>query len=222
MLVIIKNKISIYIFPLCLVCFGISGCVQDQKRDFFTAMQESYTDLKFDSSSYFIKNFGIAQHPEEVEGHLYWKISCDKSSLFYLSGFVRMVGDSLMLTPADKKEPFIETNSMLFDFSAPIGRYWSLYLNNSGNVLYCDSIIYTGVRYNLNDTVFSYSVYPYYFFKKNESKSYFNYSFRINVSRNKGILDIWAYDYSQTDTLFYVALYPKELIIDKRGGRLML
>ncbi len=186
-------------------------------------MQHLYSNIKIDSSSYFIKNFGLASMSQRIDDKFYWKLSCDKGSFFYLAGYLRLLNDSIVLLPLETKKISSEINEIkLFDFSAKVETGWSVLFEQEGNMLYGDSIRFLGFNERGGDSIYSFEMRPFYYYKKPNSKSYFDYWFKINTSIKKGILDITAFESYTSDTLFYCSLIPKVTFLDKREGKLRL
>jgi hypothetical protein len=217
-----KRKIRLCVAVCYLFSLTFFSCTKNVKRDFFRDMKESYSDLKIDSSSYFLKNFGIISTAREINGNFYWKMSCEKGSLFYISGFIRKIEDSIVLIPSDFNESLNFRQNKLFDFGAPVNSSWNLLFENNGNMLYGDSIVYVGSNKKYGDTVYRYVMHPFYFYKRKNDRSYFDYIFKIDISKNRGILSIITLDRNDGDTLFFTTIYPIEKIKDKRGGKLLL
>jgi hypothetical protein len=215
----IENRLWIVLNILLLVN---TGCTKNVHRYFFNNMKESYTDLKIDSSSYFIKGFGMSRSPTKVKDELYWKINCTRSAFFYLAGYLKMEDDSIVLLPIDINSNSIVKEAKLFDFGAPVNSSWSLLLDSKGNMLYGDSVSYLGANKGNEDSVFRFVLRPYYFYKKNNSKSYFSYQFIVDVTKKDGLTNITAIDLTRGDTLFYASLYPKEKVINRLGHKLIL
>jgi hypothetical protein len=217
----IKNKVYFFGILYFVMTVTILSCTKNPKRTFFKNMKRAYSDLKIDSSEYFLKDFGVSSNAEKFKGDFYWRIKCRKGSLFYLSGLIRMIDDSIILVPLDAT-PFESIQYKLFDFSAATNSSWKTLFESRGNMIYGDSIVYRSVHEEKDDSVFNFCLYPFYFYKKTNNRSYFDYMFLINITKSKGLLNIITVDSFSGDTLFYTTLYPKVKIIDKRKGELRL
>jgi hypothetical protein len=202
------------IFFIGLLTFFF-GCKDDIKRPFFTNMKPSYPDLKANSSFYFTKDFGIQSDPVFIGAIPYWRITCSEESYFFMAGFVRELDDSIILIPDVIGPSYKFRHDKLFDFNTNLGSSWNLYLNDERNMIACDSIVYAGLE---KDSIYIYDIYPYYIFKKNNSRSYRGYEFKTSVTKKSGILNVTTFNSSTHDTLFLTSFYPETTITQTNQG----
>lgn len=199
-----------------------SSCKENHNRSFFQSMKKSYNDLMIDSTSYFIKGFGLEKNSKKINDNFYWKINCEKVSFFYLTGYIRQKDDSIILIPININNEFPIKEQKLFDFSNPKQEGWSLCLE-AGKISYCDSVYHLNTSsQNGYEPVYTFAVIPFYYYQANNSRRNFDYWFKVKVSKLKGIIDITTLYSNPTDTLYYCSFYPNETIIDRTGGKLRL
>lgn len=219
----IKNKLKVNgVLILLIGSFLKLSCMQTSERNFFNKMR-AYPDIKIEGSSYFIKNFGLSNKSHKIHEKLYWKLNCDKGSYFYLSGYLRMLNDSVVILPIEAENKSLDINEMkLFDFSEKLDSNWFVFFEQEGKMLYGDSIRFLGVSQQDRDSVSTFEMYPFYYYRKSNTRSYLDHWFKLNVSKSKGILNITAFGNDRFDTLFYFALIPGPIFLDKRDGELRL
>jgi len=206
------NHTALLVFSIVVLLLGIS-CTSKTHRNFFIEMKPSFKSFITADSVYFLKDFQISNTPEKIEGAKYWEIRSDKKSIFYIAGFARQINDSIIIKPPDSKGKKYK----LFDFAAAFNDSWNVIWNDDPRVLYGDSIVYKGLK-SKDESIYTFDLYPYFFYTKNQTRELTEYWFRINVSEKYGIIDIVASrsSLSRLDTSFHVILFPNEKFIDKR------
>jgi hypothetical protein len=186
-------------------------------------MSSVYPDIKIEGSSYFTRNFGLSDQSHKFNGKSYWKLNCDKESYFYLSGYLRMQNNSVVLLPIEAENKSLDIKEVkLFDFSANLNSNWFVLFEQEGNMLYGDSIRFLGASQQGRDSASTFEMYPFYYYKKSNTRSYLDHWFRLSVSKSKGILNITAFGNDRFDTLFYYVLIPEPTFLDKTNGELRL
>lgn len=101
-------------------------------------------------------------------------------------------------------------------------KMWNRFLNSEGNIMSGDSINFEQVHVDGTDSVFTFSIYPFFYYKKNSSREYSDKKFLVNVSKIKGITEIMAIDPFNSDTIFKASLFPAEKVKFSRRPELQL
>jgi hypothetical protein len=197
------------------------GCTNEQERNVFKKMHNSFIDLKIDSQNFFIKDFKFSSSPTKINSENYWEIKNDRSSFFHIDGYLRLMDDSIILIKSKKSSDPLGT-CKLFDFSATPNTSWIFIPENDGNILLGDSIIYLGCKRDSKDSIYSFAMFPFHYFKANKSKRILDYGFIMNISKVNGFIDIVTFSDSFSDTLFFVKLNPDPVIVNKLGKRILL
>src|ERR1700690_1690732 len=89
------KKTNLFLLLIFFFIFSL-GCRRKSKKDFFWNLRGVKIDMKIASDRYFIKSFGIASKPLMIMNNSYWKLQDDEESYFYLEGYLRNDGDSII------------------------------------------------------------------------------------------------------------------------------
>jgi hypothetical protein len=192
---------------------------KNQSRYFFNGMKPSYPDIKIGSNSYFLKSFGISSKATTIRSAQYWKLSCG-NALFYLSGYLRMLNDSIIFIPIDYN-PNVEKipTYKLFDFNARINNSWKIYYNKETKPTMGDSITYLGGKIIYRDTLFQYSIVPFFLNRKHDGYQEFGPTLKLEVSLKNGITKITREGIGLHNGIEYQAeLFPKQRFINNLGN----
>ena len=194
------NNIIKYCPVIFLLMFSCNH--QTNRRNFFVNMKERYPDMHLSPRTFFIKSFGLASVPQKIDGQNYWLLSSSDTGSFYLKGYIRMTGDSMVISPYNY---LTNDNYKLFDFDAKIGDSWKLIFQKSDYREAGDSVSFVSKKIVNNDTLYYYSLTPIYHVVSINKFFYDNFgaAVTVEVSKLNGIISITKFN----------DLYPKHIAL---------
>ncbi|AXY73436.1 hypothetical protein D3H65_05350 [Paraflavitalea soli] len=199
-----------------LVC-----CQNKTKPEVFQQMRTKYQDLKIDDSNYFLKDFGWSDNSIKMSGKNYQKLKCSPDSYFFIGGYCRMQNGSLLLIPFDYKNATGFNEDTLFSFNVPEQASWNARFDNDRKMSSGDSIVFTGKTLAQNDTLFNFTLHPFYFYPASGNKHYQAHRFDVEVSKSRGIIRVFTI-IGNRDTLYEATLLPQEKFINRMGNKLII
>jgi len=180
--------------------------------------------MKISPYKYFIKSFGIDSVPIPINNKLYWELRDDEKSYFYLEGYLKNDGDSIMILPKNyQSEGGILKAYKLFDFSLTNQKTWKFIFKIDKKNSFGGSVTFLNRSKIKSDTLFNYALTPFVFHSKINNYDYNNQvTFNISVSKTNGIESISRYNPINHSLIFEAIIYPERKFVNNGSNLIVL
>ena len=217
-----KNKATLFLL-LCSTILSL-GCKKNKNPPPFSNLIGAKIDMKISADSYFLKSFGIASKPLTIMNDSYWKLEDNQRAYFYVEGYLRNDGDSVMILPINyelkKEAPKVYK---LFDFSLSHQKSWKLLFKFYSKDGYGASVTFLNKSIVKGNTIYNFSLTPFFYHETINDYDYSNRpTFNIAVSKSNGIVTISTSDPINSSIIYEAIIYPKQKFLNNMGDKLEL